>query len=162
MFSKLNNIIFFIVLLLFCDVSSKAEQLKITGKPYIIDGDTIKILNIKIRLHGIDSPEIKQNCKGSAGILWRCGLDAKQALIDLVYSQIVTCIGSKRDRYKRLIAKCYIDNVDIASLLVLKGFAVAYIRYSKDYIFEENHAREKKLGIWKGHFSRPSVWRRNN
>ena len=161
MFSKLINIILFIVLLLFCAVSLKAEQLKVSGKPYIIDGDTIKILNIKIRLHGIDSPEIKQNCKDSDGILWRCGLDAKQALLDLVYSQIVTCIGSKQDRYKRLIAKCYVNNQNIESFMAKNGWAIAYRKYSLDYVGEEKIAKNKKVGIWGGEFIDPSTWRKN-
>ena len=161
MFSKLTNSVLFILLLLFCDVPLKAEQLKVTGKPHIIDGDTIKILNIKIRLHGIDSPEIKQNCKDSDGILWRCGLDAKQALLDLVYSQIVTCIGSKRDRYKRLIAKCYVNELNIESFMVKNGWAIAYRKYSLDYVGEEKIAKNKKVGIWRGEFLDPSTWRKN-
>ena len=161
MFSKLTNIVLFIVLLLFCDVPLKAEQLKVTGKPHIIDGDTIKILNIKIRLHGIDSPEINQNCKDADGTLWRCGKDAKQALIDLVYSQVVTCIGSKRDRYKRLIAKCYVNNQNIESFMAKNGWAIAYRKYSLDYVGEEKIAKNKKVGIWGGEFIDPSTWRKN-
>ena len=161
MFSKLTNIVLFIVLLLFCDVPLKAEQLKISGNPYIIDGDTIKILNIKIRLHGIDSPEIKQNCKDSDGILWRCGLGAKQALLNLVYSQIVTCIGSKRDRYKRLIAKCYVNDQNLESFMVKNGWAIAYRKYSLDYVGEEKIAKSKKVGIWRGEFLDPAIWRKN-
>ena len=107
------------------------------------------------------SPEIKQNCKDSAGILWRCGLDAKQALIDLVYSQIVTCIGSKRDRYKRLIAKCYVNDLNIESFMVENGWAIAYRKYSLDYVGEEKIAKSKKVGIWRGEFLAPSIWRNN-
>ena len=146
----------------FITFSSLADPLTIEGVPRVVDGDTLWISQSKIRLHGIDAPEMKQECFDENNIVWLCGKESKKILSIIINSNEITCKGSKRDRYKRLIAKCYIDNVDIASLLVLKGFAVAYIRYSKDYIFEENHAREKKLGIWKGHFSRPSAWRRNN
>ena len=34
----------------------------ITGKPRVVDGDTIHIGKTKIRLHGIDAPEMKQEC----------------------------------------------------------------------------------------------------
>ncbi len=146
----------------FIAFSSLADPITIEGVPRVVDGDTLWISQSKIRLHGIDAPEMKQECFDENNIVWLCGKESKKILSIIINSNEITCKGSKRDRYKRLIAKCYIDNVDIASLLVLKGFAVAYIRYSKDYIFEENHAREKKLGIWTGHFSRPSDWRRNN
>ena len=33
----------------------------LTGIPRIIDGDTIRIGNTRIRLHGIDAPEAKQS-----------------------------------------------------------------------------------------------------
>ena len=39
----------------------------ITGKPRIIDGDTLQISNTKIRLHGIDAPEMRQTCTTSKG-----------------------------------------------------------------------------------------------
>ena len=53
-------LIFFLTLISF----SKSYSLEyIRGKPEIIDGDTIKINNQKIRLYGIDAPEKKQTCK---------------------------------------------------------------------------------------------------
>ena len=36
---------------------------EIIGIPKIVDGDTVHINNYKIRLEGIDAPEIKQKCK---------------------------------------------------------------------------------------------------
>ena len=47
--------IIFIFLLTF-----KATAGEIAGSPIITDGDTIKIINKRIRLHGIDAPESKQ------------------------------------------------------------------------------------------------------
>jgi endonuclease YncB( thermonuclease family) len=58
-----------IFLLLFC-LSAHAEE--ITGNPHIIDGDSIRIGDTEIRLHGIDAPEAKQLCKVK-GKEWRCG-----------------------------------------------------------------------------------------
>ena len=79
----------------------------ITGKPRVVDGDTIHIGKTKIRLHGIDAPEMKQTCHTSKGKEQMCGVLAKQALEKLVRGQDVTCKGDTRDRYKRLIAVCY-------------------------------------------------------
>ena len=36
---------------------------EIIGIPKIVDGDTVSINNYKIRLEGIDAPEMKQKCK---------------------------------------------------------------------------------------------------
>ena len=82
----------------------------VTGKPRVVDGDTIQINQTKIRLHGIDAPEMKQTCRTSKGKEQMCGVLAKQALEKLVRGQDVTCKGDTRDRYKRLIAVCYVGS----------------------------------------------------
>jgi endonuclease YncB( thermonuclease family) len=46
--------------------------------------------------------------------------------------------------------------------MVRNGYAVAYKKYSKDYVRDEKYAKEKKLGIWQGLFIRPEKWRRSN
>ena len=51
----------------------------ITGKAIIVDGDTISINKNKIRLHGIDAPEIKQTCKVK-NVAWNCGIESEKAL----------------------------------------------------------------------------------
>ena len=51
----------FLLLLFFISLNAYAEVIE--GKALVIDGDTIKIKNNKIRLSGIDAPEINQSCK---------------------------------------------------------------------------------------------------
>ena len=46
--------------------------------------------------------------------------------------------------------------------MVRDGYAVAYRRYSMDYVADEEYARENKLGIWVGEFESPEKWRRSN
>ena len=46
----------------------------ITGKPGVVDGDTIHIGKTKIRLHGIDAPEMKQTCRNNSMIYGAYGL----------------------------------------------------------------------------------------
>ena len=55
------NILIFLSTLLLLNLSN-ADEVEITGKARIVDGDTIKIENYKIRFFGIDAPEIKQTC----------------------------------------------------------------------------------------------------
>jgi endonuclease YncB( thermonuclease family) len=59
----------FLVLLLFSGVSVAEE---ITGNPHIIDGDSIRIADVEIRLRRIDAPEGKQTCRYQ-GNDWACG-----------------------------------------------------------------------------------------
>ena len=64
--------------------------------------------------------------------------------------------------YKRIVAVCYYNNQNLNKLMVRNGWAIAYRRYSKDYIDDENYARENKLGIWEGAFVKPKIWRKEN
>ncbi|WP_255744440.1 thermonuclease family protein [Aliiroseovarius sediminis] len=44
--------------------------------------------------------------------------------------------------------------------LVREGWAVAYRRYSRDYIRDETEARSARRNIWSGRFDMPWDWRR--
>ena len=44
--------------------------------------------------------------------------------------------------------------------MVKNGWALAYRKYSRDYIDEENEAKDKKMGMWAGKFIAPWRWRK--
>ena len=132
----------------------------IKGKPRIVDGDTIWIGGTKIRLHGIDAPEAKQTCKKADGSKYRCGEMATFALAEIIETHWITCKGETTDRYKRRIATCYAGPYDINGEMVRRGWALAYRRYSEDYVDEEEDARNRKAGMWQGEFIKPWEWRR--
>jgi endonuclease YncB( thermonuclease family) len=131
----------------------------ITGKPLIIDGDTIEIAGERIRLHGIDAPESEQKCT-AGGEEWACGKESTFALARIIETHWVTCKGDKRDRYGRLIAVCYAGGKDINAAMVRGGWALAYRRYSMDYVDEEAVARDARAGVWRGEFMLPWEWRK--
>jgi endonuclease YncB( thermonuclease family) len=131
----------------------------VTGKARVVDGDTIWIANTKIRLHGIDAPEMKQTCRTSEGKEQLCGQLAKQALQRLVQGQDVTCKGDKRDRYKRLIAICHVGPLNINEQMVTDGWALAYRKYSRNYVRAETFAKSRREGLWLGEFEMPWEWR---
>ena len=120
----------------------------------MVDSDTIWIDRTKIRLHGIDSPETRQTCTKD-GKAWNCGRDATAALAARIDGQPVTFTGDKRDRYKRLIGVCYLVGQDLNAWMVQQGWALAYRKYSTDYIDDELAARDNCRGIWQGEFIKP-------
>jgi len=131
----------------------------ITGKPRIVDGDTIEIAGERIRLHGIDAPETKQTCKDDDGKEWRCGQEATFALLFMIGYHWITCKGDERDRYGRLIAVCYAGPYDLNAKMVRQGWALAYRRYSMDYVKAETFAKSRREGMWRGEFEMPWEWR---
>ena len=159
-----------IIIFFFIRTLNSAE---IYGIPKIIDGDTVHINTKKIRLEGIDAPEIKQQCKKpflkiSAIIGYQfnknysCGIMVKKKLVEKINNSKVKCIATSKDRYKRFIATCYKDNINLNKWMVRNGYAVAYKRYSKDYVRDEEYAKENKLGVWEGSFTMPEKWRKLN
>ena len=166
---KLSLILFSIVVVLILPSFALSNEKIISGKAKVIDGDTIKIDEKKIRLFGIDAPEKEQICKKiylSFLIFnfqkdYKCGEKATLALLNKLKDKKVKCIiKENKDRYKRNIGICYVKNQDINKWLVNNGYAIAYKKYSKKYVLNEKYAKENKLGIWRGTFVEPEKWRR--
>lgn len=137
-----------------------AETTTLIGPASVIDGDTLEIRGTRIRLHGIDAPESGQTCITADGQSWRCGQGAALALSDRIGRAPVRCEQTDTDRYGRAIAVCYRGDEDLNAWMVRAGHAVAYRRYSSDYVGEEALARAGKRGLWAGTFERPWDWRR--
>ena len=143
---------------------------EIVGFPKVVDGDTIHIKSYKIRLEGIDAPEMKQKCKKPYLQImffnfqkdYYCGQMSKKKLIQKIGNKPVKCILLGKDRYKRYLAKCLKGTIDLNRWMVRNGYAIAYRKYSKLYILDENFAKEEKLGLWRGTFIKPEKWRKLN
>jgi len=141
---------------------SKISAGEISGVPTVTDGDTIKIFNKRIRFHGIDTPEKNQICLKNSKE-YKCGEKATAALIKKIDGKRVACkVQDKLDRYKRYIGVCFLEKINLNKWMVRNGYAVAYRRYSKDYIEDENYAKKKKFGLWSGYFIHPEKWRKLN
>lgn len=140
-------------------LSVPADAATLTGVASVIDGDTLEIHGTRIRLFGIDAPESGQLCTRESGERWRCGQHAALALSDQIGRATVTCIGRDTDRYRRLIAVCRSRGVDLNGWMVAQGWALAYRRYSMDYVPAENRASQSRRNIWSGSFDMPWEWR---
>ena len=148
----------FTLSLIFYSSASFSEKI-IKGKAKIIDGDTIHIDKNKIRLHGIDAPEINQTCSIDNKI-WNCGIESALALEKIILEKKIICKIINVDRYKRFVGICFVNNININQYMVQNGWAVAYLYYSLDYKDDENFARNNKAGIWQGTFQEPYMFRK--
>ena len=141
-------------------VASAAFAADLTGTPHIVDGDTIWIGETKIRLHGIDAPELTQECKDAKGSPWMAGQDATVFLKSLTVGKEVSCSEHGKDKYGRVIGSCEVDDIDINREMVIAGLARAYRKYSERYLNEEHSAMKSKAGMWGGECEPPWEWRR--
>lgn len=129
---------------MFCSFVSVAQ---ITGKVVkVSDGDTFTMLlsgnqQVRIRLHGIDCPEKKQDY----------GNVAKQYTGNLVFGKIVKVVEMDTDRYGRTIGMVYLSDGRILNEELLKaGLAWHFLKYDKRAAWTEmeRQARAKKIGLW--------------
>lgn len=131
------------------------------GHPAIaVDGDTIQTQGKRLRLYGIDAPEVGQPCRTRDGFFYECGSVSKSFLAVMLNGRSVRCESQGVDLYGRNLATCYIGATDIAENMVRAGMAVAYTRYSRRYIDAEAEARAASRGIHQGEFAYPETWRR--
>ena len=139
---------FLIIFLLFlssCDNDISIPNIfeaKVIG---IKDGDTVEVLYEKhpiiIRLSDIDCPEKKQPY----------GKKAKKFVSDLIFGKEVKIVSKgKKDRWGRLIATIFINEVNVNKELVKVGLAMHFKKYSKDqsYADIEEIAKKNKVGMW--------------
>jgi len=129
-----------------CSTQAVADQ--IIGAATVIDGDTIRIDDMRIRLHGIDAPETAQSCNAAGGGTWACGIEATRELRAALSEREVNCQPVTLDRYGRTVARCFVGTIDVQADMVRRGLAWAFVKYSRDYVSEESEARAAHRGIW--------------
>ena len=127
----------------------------------VIDGDTIRLGDVKIRFSGIDAPEINQTCVASEGKV-ACGKISRDLLIEKVTNNKISCTDEGKDFYGRVLGECFVNGESLSAYLVREGFAFAYRKYSNKYIEDEEYAKFNKLGMWSMEFQYPWDYRSNN
>jgi endonuclease YncB( thermonuclease family) len=142
----MHRLIFMILACLALSLPPAWATLVITGKVVgVHDGDSITVLaptnqQIKVRLNGIDAPELSQ----------AFGKRAKQALSGKVFGQIVTLKVKNTDRYGRTVADVWLGERWINLEMVAEGWAWHSRKYSKskELATAEQGARRSKAGLW--------------
>ena len=127
---------------------------EVSGRARVVDGDSLFVDGLEIRLQHIDAPEGRQTCRRN-GRDWRCGEEATRRLRRFVAGRPLSCKGNEYDRFGRLLAICRVAGQEINKWMVASGWAVAFGGYRR----EEGAAIRAKKGIWASAFQRPRQWR---
>ena len=131
-----------------------AEQNEWSGKPHVVDGDTLVFGKEEVRLGGLDAPEREQSCESTWGTPYPCGQIAANALRERIGDETITCKKRGSSIFERIT--CFLaDGSDLNAWVVRNGHAVRRLSYRD----EERLAKEEGIGIWQGRFVQPDEWR---
>ena len=155
--SGLLTIILVAILIVSIRIVGDPLLARVSGYPKVVDGDSLVLDGQRIRLSGLDAPEYRQTCRtGEQDV--ECGQMAKRALERIIGGREIECRIDGDDRYRRILARCSVDDTDIGRKLVASGWAIA----TDAYDLAQVDARKTKSGIWSMDFIDPAEWREQN
>ena len=148
------------VALILVILSGAAVADDFVGLASVIDGDTLEMHGVRIRLWGIDAPESSQLCRGEDSLQYLCGAHAANDLDAFIARRPVNCVPVSLDQYGRTVATCSVAGRDLAEWLVRNGLALDWPQYSKGrYNEAQREAERTGEGLWKGSYVEPWLYR---
>jgi endonuclease YncB( thermonuclease family) len=138
----------------------------IQGRALVVDGDTLEVAGTRVRLAGIDAPELDQLCstggdvRAAGSTTYRCGEEAAAALAGRIAGDPVICEPQAAADPTVLVAVCELNGEDLGAWMVRDGWARAYPASGSAYAAMEKPAQSALVGIWRGDFLNPWDWRR--
>lgn len=113
------------VVILALGIAVGAHAAELAQPVRVVDGDTLRVGSVTVRLWGIDAPEWNETG----------GAAATTFLRGLVWARTVVChpVSKQSDPYGRVVAQCFVGSVDLAGALVEAGYAHDWPAFSKGY-----------------------------
>lgn len=133
-----------------------AAQSEISGSARVIDADTLEVAGKRIRLGGIDAPEMSERCRDARDKAWRCGVWATERAREMLAGQWLTCLDLGERTYDRVVGRCYLRGRDLAVALIEAGAARPCLRHARAqgqeraYLQAERVAMQAQAGIYAG------------
>jgi len=150
--SSPNKWIYFLVIILFLFFYFQSEKEGTYLVTRVIDGDTIELANgEKVRYIGVDTPELHHPQK-EVEYYAQEAYGANRRLVEGKRVRLELDV-EERDRYGRILAYVYVDDLMVNEWLVANGYArVATfppnVKYAERFLQLEREARQAKVGLW--------------
>ncbi|MFY9303392.1 MAG: thermonuclease family protein [Atribacterales bacterium] len=150
--SSKNRWLYYLIIILFLFFYFQSEEKGAYLVARIIDGDTIELSNgEKVRYIGIDTPELHHPQK-EVEYYAREAYEANRRLVEGKRVRLELDV-EERDRYGRILAYVYVDDLMVNEWLVANGYAhVATfppnVKYAERFLQLEREARQAKIGLW--------------
>ncbi|HPT63507.1 MAG TPA: thermonuclease family protein [Candidatus Atribacteria bacterium] len=150
--SSKNRWLYYLIIILFLFFYFQSEKKGAYLVARVIDGDTIELSNgEKVRYIGIDTPELHHPQK-EVEYYAREAYEANCRLVEGKRVRLELDV-EERDRYGRILAYVYVDDLMVNEWLVANGYAhVATfppnVKYAERFLQLEREARQAKIGLW--------------
>ena len=176
---KIPIIIILTVLISFLPInapSAKTIRTVYANVNHISDGDSITAetkegTKLKVRLYGIDAPELEIRNRGTGDVMkpgQPFGRESRDYLYSQVFNKNVRLVILDIDRYRRMVAIVWREDLNVNLEMIKSGMAEAYVEYLKDepyksqFIQAERQAKNGRVGIWSqgSKYERPCEFKR--
>ena len=144
------------------DIGAGHASESVSGRPRILNGDTLVVSGRVVGLYGVAAPGLKQSCLNAKGHGYACGAHSANALAAHLKDATVTCQIRETDSYGRALSVCHRDKEDLSAWMAEKGLAMAERNQRAAYVGAETVAWGKRLGLWAGSFEDPTGRPRTN
>lgn len=141
----------------------------VSGYGYSIDGDSLVIAGDRIRLAGIDAPELEQEGEDKIGRTYPAGRFARDMLAAIIADQSIGCRvlpqkDGEKDAQGRYVAICATSTVpDVGAQMIGRGWALVdrsgETAIYGNYVQAETEARKLGRGVWQGRMAEPWTYR---
>jgi endonuclease YncB( thermonuclease family) len=163
----MKRIIVAVVIAAACATSALAAgtDRTIAGRAEAIDGDSLTVGGVRIRILDVDAPESGQfrftRSQPVEQGAWHCGRQAARALAEAIGDQKVSCDMTARGIRKGWLARCSVGGQDLAQWLAANGWAVPASDCKCEVVRSaSDRAKAEGLGIWSSAFTMPWDWRK--
>jgi len=95
------------------------------GNPAVVDGDTLRCGGVRVRLSGIDAPELPGHCRTGRDCAPGDPFASTDNLRRLVGRASLICVQTDTDRYGRAVASCSAEGRDLSCEQLAGGYAIA-------------------------------------
>ena len=132
----------------------------VQGRATVITGDTLVVAGQRMRLHGIDAPELGQPCHWPNKTI-DCGNISRTGLLDLIAPVEISCRRHVTTADGTWIARCTAEGFDVGRNMVHTGWAMALPSDPAGYLPLQKKSKAAKRGMWRGNFVPPWEWRQS-
>ena len=126
---------------------------------HVLTGSTFVINNARLKLYGLDTPDLSQTCLSKRGEDYPCGRTAKKKLEKLLLNKYLECKVAYQNAPNDYFVTCTLQNYDVGATMVSVGWAVADRQISEAYVPYEEQAHRSYQGLWAGKFVAPWIYR---